>query len=258
MKLTIALETPGAKGAMLYVNDGVLAEQWVPLLQHLLEGGALTEHKAQATAGPQPTHIDSGGQLHVYVGRARLRTTVLLGEQATVEVYRNAASGELFARRADDWTKVMERAPGSYGAPEAGHGLLDGHTDGKGGGGALPQHPDDEAVDRFAAALKQKLAQKRREGRGGWQNPDECKVGELADALMRHTFKGDPVDVGNFAMMLHQRAAPNHVLGLAAERAAKQHVGAAVALQFDEIVPARGAKKTAKKVPAAKPRKRVR
>ena len=30
------------------------------------------------------------------------------------------------------------------------------------------QHPDDEAVDLFVTVMKARLAQKRREGRGGW------------------------------------------------------------------------------------------
>lgn len=67
------------------------------------------------------------------------------------------------------------------------------------------EHPDDIAVDRFAAAMKAKLAQKRREGRGGWQNRDECSAERLSSMLRDHVGKGDPVDVANFAMMLHQR-----------------------------------------------------
>lgn len=66
-------------------------------------------------------------------------------------------------------------------------------------------HPDDLAVDRFALAMKEKLAQKRAEGRGGWDNPDECSVEWLSELLIRHIEKGDPIDVGNFAMMIHQR-----------------------------------------------------
>lgn len=66
-------------------------------------------------------------------------------------------------------------------------------------------HPDDLAVDRFALAMKAKLAQKRAEGRGGWDNPDECSVEWLSELLIRHIKKGDPIDVGNFAMMIHQR-----------------------------------------------------
>lgn len=67
------------------------------------------------------------------------------------------------------------------------------------------QHPDDLAVDRFAAAMKAKLAQKRAEGRGGWDNPDECSIEWLSELLRSHVEKADPVDVGNFAMMIHQR-----------------------------------------------------
>jgi len=70
---------------------------------------------------------------------------------------------------------------------------------------ALDQHPDDVAVDRFAAAMKAKLAKKRLEGRGGWQDKAQCSAVLLSDLLREHVAKGDPLDVGNLAMMLHQR-----------------------------------------------------
>jgi len=66
---------------------------------------------------------------------------------------------------------------------------------------AAVQHTDDIAVDRFAAAMKGKLAKKRAQGRGGWE---ECPPEDLTAMLIRHIGKGDPVDVANFAMMLHQ------------------------------------------------------
>ncbi|MGH6753371.1 MAG: hypothetical protein ACREDP_14495 [Bradyrhizobium sp.] len=66
-------------------------------------------------------------------------------------------------------------------------------------------HPDDLAVDRFAAAMKAKLAQKREEGRGGWEDKDDCSNAKLSKLLLEHLTKGDPLDVGNFAMMIHQR-----------------------------------------------------
>lgn len=69
----------------------------------------------------------------------------------------------------------------------------------------MATHPDDEAVDRFAAAMKAKLSKKRSEGRGGWENKDECSADFLSDLLRGHVEKGDPVDVANLAMMLHQR-----------------------------------------------------
>ncbi len=74
---------------------------------------------------------------------------------------------------------------------------------------ATPQegapHPDDIAVDRFAAAMKAKLAKKRAEGYGGWEDKEDCPVQRLSGLLRNHVEKGDPVDVGNLAMMLHQR-----------------------------------------------------
>jgi|GEM_PF-3709529 len=66
-------------------------------------------------------------------------------------------------------------------------------------------HPDELAVDRFAAAMKAKLAKKRDEGRGGWEDKDDCSQLYLSQLLREHVEKGDPVDVGNLAMMLHQR-----------------------------------------------------
>lgn len=67
------------------------------------------------------------------------------------------------------------------------------------------QHPDDAAVDGFAAAMKAKLAKAREKGRGGWQDPEQCTAESLRQDLRQHVHKGDPVDVGNFAMFLHAR-----------------------------------------------------
>lgn len=67
-----------------------------------------------------------------------------------------------------------------------------------------PKHTDDEAVDRFAAAMKTKLRKKRAEGRSGWDGP-ECDANVLTRLLRDHVEKGDPLDVGNLSMMLHQR-----------------------------------------------------
>ena len=67
------------------------------------------------------------------------------------------------------------------------------------------QDPDDTAVDRFAAAMKAKLAKKRAEGRSGWDDKGRCSQEFLSRLLRDHVGKGDPVDVANLAMMLHQR-----------------------------------------------------
>lgn len=66
-------------------------------------------------------------------------------------------------------------------------------------------HEDDKAVDRFAAAMKAKLAKKRADGLGGWEDKEECSQGFLSRLLREHVEKGDPIDVANLAMMLQQR-----------------------------------------------------
>jgi hypothetical protein len=66
-------------------------------------------------------------------------------------------------------------------------------------------HPDDAAVDRFATAMKVKMAESRAKGRGGWDDAMQCPAERLQAMLNDHLAKGDPVDVGNFAMMLWNR-----------------------------------------------------
>jgi hypothetical protein len=66
-------------------------------------------------------------------------------------------------------------------------------------------HPDDTAVDAFATAMKEKLAAARAKGRGGWQDKVDCTQQHLSHLLRSHVEKGDPRDVANFCMFLHQR-----------------------------------------------------
>jgi hypothetical protein len=66
-------------------------------------------------------------------------------------------------------------------------------------------YSDDDAVDLFAAAMKAKMAASRAKGRGGWHDPDDCPGARLREMLQNHLGKGDPVDVGNFCMMLWNR-----------------------------------------------------
>lgn len=67
-------------------------------------------------------------------------------------------------------------------------------------------HPDDTAVDAFATVMKEKLRYSRDvKGRGGWADPNQCGQEYLSRLLVEHVGKGDPVDVANLAMMLHQR-----------------------------------------------------
>lgn len=84
------------------------------------------------------------------------------------------------------------------------------------------QHPDDLAVDAFAAAMKAKMAAARAKGRGGWEDPAQCTAEDLSRMLRNHVEKGDPRDVANFCMMLHQRGEAI---------AARQPVGEAVTVE---------------------------
>ncbi|WP_426269209.1 hypothetical protein ACN9MB_13355 [Dyella kyungheensis] len=64
---------------------------------------------------------------------------------------------------------------------------------------------DAAAVDAFATAMKEKLAQARAKGRSGWGDKDDCSQQHLSDMLRSHVDKGDPRDVANFCMFLYAR-----------------------------------------------------
>ena len=68
-------------------------------------------------------------------------------------------------------------------------------------------HSDDLAVDAFAREMKAKLAASRAKGRSGWDDRAKCTDDNLSVLLREHVEKGDPIDVANFAMMLHSRGA---------------------------------------------------
>ncbi|QUN29518.1 hypothetical protein KB879_06100 [Cupriavidus sp. KK10] len=78
---------------------------------------------------------------------------------------------------------------------------------------------DDIGVDQLAGAMKRKLARCRAAGRGGWDSPLECSIERLAVMLGEAVCKGDPVDVANFAMMLHVRGGDHQVIAEQAMRA---------------------------------------
>lgn len=71
--------------------------------------------------------------------------------------------------------------------------------------GSETQHADDAAVDRFAAAIKAKLAKERSDGGGDLEGKAQCSGEYLSSLLRQQLENGDPVDVGSFAMMLHHR-----------------------------------------------------
>lgn len=61
-------------------------------------------------------------------------------------------------------------------------------------------HFDDHCIDRFAEAMKIKMAVCREQkGRDGWES---AEPGELVRQLRVAIEKGDSIDVGNYCMML--------------------------------------------------------
>lgn len=64
---------------------------------------------------------------------------------------------------------------------------------------------DNNAVDTLAQKMKDKLAQKRKQGYRGWES---CSERELSNILKHHVHKGDPIDVANFCAFLSYRNLP--------------------------------------------------
>ncbi|WP_353429220.1 hypothetical protein [Paracoccus denitrificans] len=123
-----------------------------------------------------------------------------------------ASGQQVRALEVDDLAQIIRVVDGNntLGAGELAEAILEAMPVPRIVGALTPApqpegHPDDLAVDRFAVAMKDKLARKRAEGRGGWDRKDECSAEYLTYLLVRHIWKGDPLDVGNLAMMLHQR-----------------------------------------------------
>ena len=72
---------------------------------------------------------------------------------------------------------------------------------------AVNQHPDDEAVDKFAAAMHAKMAQARAKGKEGWDDPERCTAAQLEGLCNEAWATSEWVDVANYAMMLWARGA---------------------------------------------------
>jgi len=70
---------------------------------------------------------------------------------------------------------------------------------------AVNKHPDDEAVDRFAAAMHAKMASARAKGKEGWDDPARCATTDLESLCNEAWATSDWVDVANYAMMLWAR-----------------------------------------------------
>lgn len=73
------------------------------------------------------------------------------------------------------------------------------------GGSQSDGHSDDIAVDRFAAAIKSEMAAQRARGRGGWDDPAQCHVQDLAASMVRQIDNGNILAASAYAMMLFNR-----------------------------------------------------
>jgi excisionase family DNA binding protein len=70
---------------------------------------------------------------------------------------------------------------------------------------AVNKHPDDAAVDQFAALMHEKMTAARLKGKEGWEDPERCTDADLGKLMCEAVLKADWVDVANYAMMLHLR-----------------------------------------------------
>jgi len=94
---------------------------------------------------------------------------------------------------------------------------------------AMQSRVDETGVHRFSREMSAKLANARKKGRGGWQDPAQVTPDDLARQLVEHVAKGDPIDIANYCMFLNHRV-PNFAPGIIRE-AMEKHVYAEVMRQ---------------------------
>lgn len=68
---------------------------------------------------------------------------------------------------------------------------------------AVDMARDAREIRRFSSLMTTKMARKAYEGAHGWPN---IPVAHLWAMLREHVEKGDPIDIANFAMMIHHNA----------------------------------------------------
>lgn len=66
-------------------------------------------------------------------------------------------------------------------------------------------HTDAIAIIKFAEAMAIRMHQAAMKGHAGWDDREACTAAMLQLALREAVAKGDPIDVANYAMMLHTR-----------------------------------------------------
>lgn len=73
------------------------------------------------------------------------------------------------------------------------------------------EHMTEEEIDHvafsmFTTQMLQRLYFKREHnGKGGWWDEKSCTINHLIELFHRSVEKGDPLDIANYAMMIHQR-----------------------------------------------------
>lgn len=67
------------------------------------------------------------------------------------------------------------------------------------------KHPDDAAVDQFAALMHEKMTAARLKGKEGWEDPERMTTQQLGGLFDQAHREQRWVDVANYAMMLHLR-----------------------------------------------------
>ncbi|WP_341989801.1 hypothetical protein [Azorhizobium sp. AG788] len=164
-----------ASGEGFIITKGADGDYLFPATRMLLKGWFARASVYAPSVGVKETPCDSQS-------REALR--------AVVAAWENTKSGQTNRAEIQRWL-IEDMKP----AIDAARSVL----------AAEPSHADDLAVDRFAVAMKAKLAKKRAEGRGGWDDKGACSNSALTRLLRNHVEKGDPIDVGNLAMMIHQR-----------------------------------------------------
>lgn len=186
-KLAEFIKHDAADFAREQFGDSAVESGFMDGLRHAAAMLTAAPAQAQRPAEGEPMHIGaclSDGKLHATVMQRQPGGSILV--LATAEIAEDSL-------RRSDCHAVM--APATQPAePSPQQRPAEGEP-----------HPDDIAVDAFAAAMKEKLAQARAKGRGGWQT---CPPDELSRMLREHIEKGDPRDVANFAMFLWSLGKP--------------------------------------------------
>lgn len=123
---------------------------------------------------------------------------IRMAREAGMVEHTGIRDDESTAQYLDGWIDEVERFASLVAAHERELCALEREAQENTPTGYAPED-DDDVVDAFAAAMKEKLAQARAKGRGGWQT---CPPEELSRMLREHVEKGDPRDVANFCMFL--------------------------------------------------------